>query len=77
MNSFLNLALLQQIIDQLPMTIFCRDTSGRYLFANMAFAREAGLQHPDDVIGKRDAEMPWGMYSARKMTACLPKAGPC
>ncbi|WP_421272799.1 putative bifunctional diguanylate cyclase/phosphodiesterase [Aeromonas taiwanensis] len=60
MNSFLNLALLQQIIDQLPMTIFCRDTSGRYLFANMAFAREAGLQHPDDVIGKRDAEMPWG-----------------
>ncbi|MFM5845056.1 MULTISPECIES: sensor domain-containing protein [Aeromonas] len=60
MNSSLSLALLQQIIDQLPMNIFCRDTNGRYLFANKVFAREAGLQHPDEVIGKCDAEMPWG-----------------
>lgn len=59
MNSSLSLALLQQIIDQLPMNIFCRDTNGRYLFANKVFAREAGLQHPDEVIGKCDAEMPW------------------
>lgn len=59
-NSSLSLALLQQIIDQLPMNIFCRDTNGRYLFANKVFAREAGLQHPDEVIGKCDAEMPWG-----------------
>ncbi|MFQ2175485.1 putative bifunctional diguanylate cyclase/phosphodiesterase [Aeromonas rivipollensis] len=42
MNSSLSLALLQQIIDQLPMNIFCRDTAGRYLFANKAFAREDG-----------------------------------
>ncbi|AVP95315.1 MULTISPECIES: putative bifunctional diguanylate cyclase/phosphodiesterase [Aeromonas] len=60
MNSSLSLALLQQIIDQLPMNIFCRDTAGRYLFANKAFAREAGLSQPDDLIGKTDAEMPWG-----------------
>ena len=37
------------------MNIFCRDTNGRYLFANKVFAREAGLQHPDEVIGKCDA----------------------
>lgn len=59
-NSSLSLALLQQIIDQLPMNIFCRDTAGRYLFANKAFAREAGLSQPGDLIGKTDAEMPWG-----------------
>jgi diguanylate cyclase (GGDEF)-like protein/PAS domain S-box-containing protein len=59
-NSSLSLALLQQIIDQLPMNIFCRDTAGRYLFANKAFAREAGLPQPSDLIGKTDAEMPWG-----------------
>lgn len=59
-NSSLSLALLQQIIDQLPMNIFCRDTAGRYLFANKAFAREAGLQQPSDLVGKTDAEMPWG-----------------
>ena len=60
MNSSLSLALLQQIIDQLPMNIFCRDKHGRYLFANKAFAREAGLQDPSELIGKSDAEMPWG-----------------
>ncbi|MDX7673117.1 EAL domain-containing protein [Aeromonas caviae] len=60
MTSSLSLALLQQIIDQLPMNIFCRDTHGRYLFANKAFAREAGLQDPSELIGKSDAEMPWG-----------------
>lgn len=60
MNSSLSLALLQQIIDQLPMNIFCRDTAGRYLFANKAFAREAGLQQTSDLVGKTDAEMPWG-----------------
>ncbi|MCR4450993.1 sensor domain-containing protein [Aeromonas veronii] len=51
---------MQQIIDQLPMNIFCRDKHGRYLFANKAFAREAGLQDPSELIGKSDAEMPWG-----------------
>ena len=77
MNSSLSLALLQQIIDQLPANIFCRDTNGRYLFANKVFAREAGLQHPDEVIGKCDAEMPWGMCSARRTIACWPRASPC
>ncbi|MDY7843150.1 EAL domain-containing protein [Aeromonas caviae] len=60
MTSSLSLALLQQIIDQLPMNIFCRDKHGRYLFANKEFAREAGLQDPSELIGKSDAEMPWG-----------------
>ena len=60
MTSSLSLALLQQIIDQLPMNIFCRDKHGRYLFANKAFAREAGLQDPSELIGKSDDEMPWG-----------------
>ncbi|MDH1506530.1 EAL domain-containing protein [Aeromonas caviae] len=60
MTSSLSLALLQQLIDQLPMNIFCRDKHGRYLFANKAFAREAGLQDPSELIGKSDAEMPWG-----------------
>lgn len=60
MNSLLTPALLQQIIDQLPMNIFCRDVNGRYLFANKIFAREAGLQHPHEIVGKTDAEMPWG-----------------
>ena len=59
-NSSLSLALLQQIIDQLPMNIFCRDTDGRYLFANRAFTEQAGLPQPADLIGKTDADMPWG-----------------
>ena len=60
MNSLLTLTLLQQIIDQLPMNIFCRDTDGRYLFANRTFVEQAGLQQTEELIGKTDIEMPWG-----------------
>lgn len=59
-NSLLTLTLLQQIIDQLPMNIFCRDTDGRYLFANRTFVEQAGLQQTKELIGKTDIEMPWG-----------------
>lgn len=52
--------LLQQIIDQLPMSIFCRDKHGRYLFVNREFASEAHLGSPAEVVGKSDAQMPWG-----------------
>ncbi|MFQ2026014.1 hypothetical protein ACK355_12845 [Aeromonas veronii] len=44
MTNMLTPDLLQQIIDQLPMSIFCRDSHGRYLFANREFAREAKLE---------------------------------
>ncbi|MFM5206468.1 hypothetical protein ACEUAW_19750 [Aeromonas veronii] len=41
MTNMLTPDLLQQIIDQLPMSIFCRDSHGRYLFANREFAVNA------------------------------------
>ncbi|MGL5993191.1 MAG: diguanylate cyclase domain-containing protein, partial [Aeromonas sobria] len=52
--------LLQQIIDQLPMSIFCRDSHGRYLFANRMFVLEAQMDSSAEVVGKTDADMPWG-----------------
>ncbi|MBL0459443.1 EAL domain-containing protein [Aeromonas enteropelogenes] len=60
MNNFLTPDLLQQIIDHLPMSIFCRDKQGRYLFVNRRFASEAQCASPADLVGKTDAQMPWG-----------------
>ncbi|MGY3865538.1 sensor domain-containing protein [Aeromonas bivalvium] len=51
---------LQALIDQLPMTIFCRDPAGRYLLVNRQFARHAGAAHPNEIVGKTDGELPWG-----------------
>jgi diguanylate cyclase (GGDEF)-like protein/PAS domain S-box-containing protein len=51
---------LQAIIDQLPISIFCRGADGRYLLVNRHFALHAGATHPGELIGKRDAQLPWG-----------------
>ncbi|MBZ6068150.1 EAL domain-containing protein [Aeromonas schubertii] len=51
---------LQQVFDQLPISLFCRDPEGRYLFCNLTFARQAGFATPDDLVGRYDHELPWG-----------------
>ncbi len=51
--------LLQAIIDEVPVRVFWKDRELRYLGCNPAFARDAGLAHPDELIGKSDFEMGW------------------
>ncbi len=51
--------LLQAIIDTVPMRVFWKDRDLRYLGCNPAFARDAGKNHPDELIGKDDFEMGW------------------
>ncbi|BEH08989.1 hypothetical protein GSUET_06010 [Geobacter sulfurreducens subsp. ethanolicus] len=46
--------LLQTIINTVPMRVFWKDTELRYMGCNRAFARDAGIAHPDEVIGKDD-----------------------
>ncbi len=47
------------IINNLPHFIFWKNTEGVFLGCNTVFAKSAGFQSPDDVIGKTDHEMPW------------------
>ena len=52
-------ALLQTIIDSTPLRIFWKDTELNYLGCNPAFAKDAGKEHPVEVIGKNDYQMVW------------------
>ncbi|PJA31352.1 MAG: hypothetical protein CO187_09855, partial [Zetaproteobacteria bacterium CG_4_9_14_3_um_filter_53_7] len=51
--------LLQDIIEEVPIRIFWKDTEGRYLGCNTLFAIDAGLSRPDELIGKTDFDMGW------------------
>jgi two-component system cell cycle sensor histidine kinase/response regulator CckA len=51
--------LLQAIINTAPMRIFWKDTESRYMGCNFAFARDAGVKSPEDLIGKDDFQLGW------------------
>ncbi|GAO35231.1 hypothetical protein SCT_0615 [Sulfuricella sp. T08] len=54
-----NQRLLYLILDTVPQAIFWKDSNSVYLGCNQIFARDAGLAHPNDIIGKTDFDMPW------------------
>jgi PAS domain S-box-containing protein len=51
--------ILETIIDNIPSRVFWKDTNLTYLGCNTAFARDAGFENPEDVIGKDDFAMGW------------------
>lgn len=51
--------MLNLILDTVPQAIFWKDRNCVYLGCNRVFARDAGLSHPDEVIGKTDFDLPW------------------
>lgn len=44
--------VLRTVTDNIPDSIFAKDTEGRYLLANKAFAALHGLKSPDELLGK-------------------------
>lgn len=57
--------LLKTIIDTAPVRIFWKDKDLSYLGCNPAFARDAGLALPQDMIGKNDFQMNWAEQAER------------
>ncbi len=51
--------LLRAVIDTAPIRVFWKDRRLCYLGCNAAFARDAGMAHPKDVIGRDDYQMRW------------------
>jgi PAS domain S-box-containing protein len=51
--------LLQSVMDNIPQAVFWKDRELRYLGCNQAFAEDAGLTTPQDIVGKTDYDMPW------------------
>jgi len=51
--------LLRTVIETIPMRVFWKDLDSRYLGCNQAFARDAGLAGPEDIVGRLDYELSW------------------
>lgn len=57
--------MLQTVLDTTPTRVFWKDEKGRFLGANLAFARDAGLRKPEELIGKTDHDMVWRAQAER------------
>ncbi len=52
-------AMLQLVIDTIPVRLFWKDQQSVYLGCNAVFARDAGRERPAQVVGESDGTMPW------------------
>lgn len=57
--------MLQSVLDTTPTRVFWKDEKGRFLGSNLAFAHDAGLERPEDLIGKTDHDMVWKAQADR------------
>ncbi len=51
--------MLRSVLETVPVRIFWKDTESRYLGCNPAFAHDAGLNRPEELVGKDDTQMGW------------------
>jgi two-component system, NtrC family, sensor kinase len=49
--------LLQLVIDNIPQKIFWKDINSAFLGCNQGFAQDAGLNSPEEIIGKTDYDL--------------------
>ena len=56
-------ALLNSILNNIPLRVFWKDKQSRYLGSNEAFARDAGMR-VDELIGKDDTQLVWQAQAA-------------
>lgn len=56
---------LQTILDALPFRIFWKNRNSVYLGCNQAFSVDAGLESPEQVVGRGDHEMLWADQAER------------
>jgi PAS domain S-box-containing protein len=51
--------ILEGILNTIPVRVFWKDKELTYLGCNTPFARDAGFEKPEEVIGKNDYSMGW------------------
>ncbi len=60
--------MLRSILDHIPQAVFWKDRDSVFLGCNRAFAEDAGMDDPQEVIGKDDFALSWSkeaeMYRA-------------
>lgn len=50
---------MKNILDQLSIYIWAKDRNYRYIYCNEIYAMAAGLDSPNQIIGKSDDQLPW------------------
>ncbi len=65
-----SLAMFQAVIDALPFCIFWKDKESVGLGCNQALAEVAGLNSPEEYIGKTDYDLPWTKEEADFFIEC-------
>ncbi|MBD2361511.1 PAS domain S-box protein [Anabaena minutissima FACHB-250] len=73
---------LQLVLNTLPQGIFWKDRNSRFLGCNQRLLQDAGLASPQDIIGKKDCELPWQEFAevhrqddAAVISSNIPKLG--
>lgn len=56
---------MQSVIDTIPQLVFWKALDGTYQGSNRSMLRFSGLERPEDLIGKRDEDMPWQFHADR------------
>ncbi len=62
--------MLQLVLDYIPQYVFWKDRDSVYLGCNRNFARAAGVENPQGLVGKTDYEMPWTKEEADFYREC-------
>jgi diguanylate cyclase (GGDEF)-like protein/PAS domain S-box-containing protein len=57
--------MLQSTLDTIPQRVFWKDRNSTYLGCNRAFATDAGLNNPAEIIGKSDFDLTWSGTAER------------
>lgn len=51
--------MLQLVINHIPQRVFWKNTKLEYLGCNEAFCHDAGLEQPEQIVGKNDFDLAW------------------
>ena len=62
--------LFDSVLSNVPASIFWKDRNSVYLGVNNRFVRDAGLQRPQEIVGKTDYDMVWAKEQADFYRVC-------
>jgi PAS domain S-box-containing protein len=62
-------AMLRQVLDTIPQSVFWKDQTSAYLGCNQVFAKTVGLLGPEEIVGKTDFDLPWPSAEAEAYRA--------
>jgi DNA-binding CsgD family transcriptional regulator len=49
----------EQVLNQLNLYVWAKDKNYRYIYCNENYAKAAGIDSPNQIVGKSDDQMPW------------------